>query len=127
MKFLRVLACVLILLVFGCGADEPASDPSASTTNGTIDAEAPAGLEFHPRTRPPLPWAESMTLEAIGPNTVDLAALAPEESLAFDPRGRGSIEMPISEEVYRVIYEGRNAREALFELMGRPPRAELEY
>jgi len=40
---------------------------------------------------------------------------------------REGVEMPISEQVYQVLYEGKDAREAVFELMGRPPKRELEH
>jgi glycerol-3-phosphate dehydrogenase (NAD(P)+) len=36
------------------------------------------------------------------------------------------VEMPITEEVYRVIYEGRNPREAVRDLMTRQLKGELE-
>jgi glycerol-3-phosphate dehydrogenase (NAD(P)+) len=38
--------------------------------------------------------------------------------------GRVGVEMPITEQVYAVLYEGRGAAEAVAELMARPPRGE---
>jgi glycerol-3-phosphate dehydrogenase (NAD(P)+) len=40
---------------------------------------------------------------------------------------REGVEMPICEQVYRILYENRDPREAVAELMGRPPRGELEH
>lgn len=37
---------------------------------------------------------------------------------------RHGVEMPIIEQVYRIIHEGRSARQAVIELMSRNPRAE---
>jgi len=37
---------------------------------------------------------------------------------------RMGVEMPISAEVYRVLYEGKRPDEALASLMGRPARGE---
>ena len=39
---------------------------------------------------------------------------------------RLGVEMPISEQVYRVLYEGAGAKEAVYALMGRTIRAEAE-
>lgn len=40
--------------------------------------------------------------------------------------GRLGVEMPITNEVHAVLYEGRGAREAAVALMSRPPRDEFE-
>jgi glycerol-3-phosphate dehydrogenase (NAD(P)+) len=37
---------------------------------------------------------------------------------------RLGVEMPITEQVYRILYDGKPAREALCELMGRDLKAE---
>jgi glycerol-3-phosphate dehydrogenase (NAD(P)+) len=39
---------------------------------------------------------------------------------------RLGVEMPITNEVHAVLYEGREAREAVVALMSRPPRGEFE-
>ncbi|HEV2761662.1 MAG TPA: NAD(P)H-dependent glycerol-3-phosphate dehydrogenase, partial [Pyrinomonadaceae bacterium] len=39
---------------------------------------------------------------------------------------RSGVEMPITSEVYAVLYEGKSPREAVAELMSRPPRGEFE-
>ena len=36
------------------------------------------------------------------------------------------VEMPICHQVYQVLYEGKSARQALYDLMERPPRHETE-
>jgi glycerol-3-phosphate dehydrogenase (NAD(P)+) len=36
------------------------------------------------------------------------------------------VEMPITEEVYEILYEGKSPREAVADLMSRLPRSELE-
>jgi glycerol-3-phosphate dehydrogenase (NAD(P)+) len=43
-----------------------------------------------------------------------------------DLAAREGVEMPICEQVHRILYESRDPREAVAELMGRPPRGELE-
>jgi glycerol-3-phosphate dehydrogenase (NAD(P)+) len=40
---------------------------------------------------------------------------------------RERVEMPIAEQVYRILYEDKDPREAVFELMGRLPRAERDH
>jgi glycerol-3-phosphate dehydrogenase (NAD(P)+) len=45
----------------------------------------------------------------------------------FDLANRERVEMPIAEQVYRILYEDKDPREAVFELMGRLPRAEREH
>jgi len=44
----------------------------------------------------------------------------------YDLAVREGVEMPICEQVYRILYEDKDPREAVGELMGRPPRGELE-
>jgi glycerol-3-phosphate dehydrogenase (NAD(P)+) len=39
---------------------------------------------------------------------------------------RAGVEMPISDQIYRVLYQGAPAREAVYALMGRTIRAEAE-
>jgi glycerol-3-phosphate dehydrogenase (NAD(P)+) len=36
------------------------------------------------------------------------------------------VEMPITDKVYEILYEGKNPREAVIELMSRDPRSEQE-
>lgn len=36
-----------------------------------------------------------------------------------------SVEMPITVEVYKVLFEGKNPRDAISDLMGRPPKPEI--
>lgn len=43
----------------------------------------------------------------------------------YDLARQHQVEMPITDEVYRVLFEGRNAREALGDLMSRRLRAEI--
>ncbi|EQD44622.1 glycerol-3-phosphate dehydrogenase (NAD(P)(+)) [mine drainage metagenome] len=43
-----------------------------------------------------------------------------------DVAARHGVEMPLSESVYRVLYEGVTPREAVRELMTRPIKSELE-
>ena len=38
---------------------------------------------------------------------------------------RTGIEMPISQAIYRVLYEDRPVRQIMSDLLGRPPRHEL--
>jgi len=38
---------------------------------------------------------------------------------------RVEVEMPISEAIYRVLYEDRPVRQIMSDLLGRPPRPEL--
>jgi glycerol-3-phosphate dehydrogenase (NAD(P)+) len=40
---------------------------------------------------------------------------------------REGVEMPIAEQVYRILYEDKDPKQAVFELMGRLPRQELEH
>jgi glycerol-3-phosphate dehydrogenase (NAD(P)+) len=40
---------------------------------------------------------------------------------------RAAVEMPISREVYRVLFEGKNPRQAVRDLMVREPRSEREF
>lgn len=40
---------------------------------------------------------------------------------------RLGVEMPITNEVYKVLYEGKDIRQAIADLMGRPRRHESEY
>lgn len=47
---------------------------------------------------------------------------------AFDLAQREHVEMPIAEQVYRILYEDKDPKVAVTELMGRPPKAErLHY
>jgi glycerol-3-phosphate dehydrogenase (NAD(P)+) len=39
---------------------------------------------------------------------------------------QADVSMPITEEVYRTLYEGKNPRDALTHLMERPPRDERD-
>ncbi len=45
---------------------------------------------------------------------------------AFELGGRLDVELPITEEVYRLLYEDKPAREALMSLLGRRRRAEQD-
>ena len=49
----------------------------------------------------------------------------PTTKAALQLAGRLGIEMPITESMYRVLYEGYNVRAAAAELMGREPKDEL--
>lgn len=44
----------------------------------------------------------------------------------YDLSNKISVEMPITEHVYKVLYEGLPAKDAVFSLMSRDPRKELE-
>ena len=57
----------------------------------------------------------SMTMVAEGVKTTESAWMLAQ---------RHGVEMPIIEQVYRIIHEGRPARQAVIELMTRNPRAE---
>ncbi|HLA38032.1 MAG TPA: glycerol-3-phosphate dehydrogenase, partial [Candidatus Brocadiales bacterium] len=39
---------------------------------------------------------------------------------------RYKVEMPISEEIYQILYEDKDPRKAVSDLMMRSPRAEME-
>jgi glycerol-3-phosphate dehydrogenase (NAD(P)+) len=45
----------------------------------------------------------------------------------FGPEAEGrSVEMPIAEQVHAVLFEGKNPREAVLDLMSRAPTGELD-
>ena len=46
---------------------------------------------------------------------------------AYEMGRRLGVEMPITNEVYKVLYEGKDIRQAIADLMGRPRRHESEY
>jgi glycerol-3-phosphate dehydrogenase (NAD(P)+) len=46
---------------------------------------------------------------------------------AHDLAQREGVEMPIAEQVYRILYENKDPQEAVFELMGRLPKHELAH
>lgn len=43
---------------------------------------------------------------------------------AYDLGKKYKIEMPITEEIYKVIYEGKDPKKAVYDLMTRPPKVE---
>lgn len=45
---------------------------------------------------------------------------------AIELAGKVNVEMPITEEMYKILFEGANAKEALFRLMGREKKSESE-
>jgi len=84
------------------------------TCTGGLSRNRFVGVELG-RGRPLNDIIDSMTEVAEGIKTTKaVRALAKE----YD------VEMPITEEVYQVLYEGRGAREAAAELMNRPLRGE---
>lgn len=46
---------------------------------------------------------------------------------AHDLAARYKVEMPITEEIYRVLYENKDPKEAVSDLMTRPPKSEGRY
>ena len=46
---------------------------------------------------------------------------------AYEMGRRLGVEMPITNEVYKALYEGKDIRQAIADLMGRPRRHESEY
>ena len=46
---------------------------------------------------------------------------------AYEMGRRMGVEMPITNEVYKVLYEDKDIRQAIADLMGRPRRHESEY
>jgi glycerol-3-phosphate dehydrogenase (NAD(P)+) len=70
--------------------------------------------------------AEGVPVEAIVSSMRMVAEGIETSKAAYMLGKRLGIEMPITDEVYRVIYEGRNPREAVRDLMTRQLKGELE-
>ncbi len=64
------------------------------------------------------------TLEAILGDMNAVAEGVKTAEAVHDLAGQHGVEMPIAEQVYQIVHEGKNPAEALTELMLRAPRPE---
>ena len=46
---------------------------------------------------------------------------------AYDLAKKYKVEMPITSEIYKVLFEGKDPKKAVHELMTRTPKTEGEY
>ena len=69
--------------------------------------------------------AKGKKLEQILSEMVMVAEGVKTTQSAFQLASKFSVEMPITEQVYKILYEGKNPQEALRDLMTRQPKAEV--
>jgi glycerol-3-phosphate dehydrogenase (NAD(P)+) len=69
---------------------------------------------------------KGMTLDEVEGSTAMVAEGVRSAPAILDLARRAGVEMPIAEEVRAVIYEGKDPRKAVIDLMTRPPKAEAE-
>jgi glycerol-3-phosphate dehydrogenase (NAD(P)+) len=86
------------------------------TSTGDLSRNRMVGLKI----------AESMPIEEIVSSMKMVAEGIETSKAAAMLAGRVGVEMPITADVYRIIYEGKDPRDAVRELMTRQLRRELE-
>lgn len=68
---------------------------------------------------------KGMTLDEVLTEMKQVAEGIKTARSVHDLAKKSGVEMPISEAIYRVLYEGRPVRQIMTDLLGRPPRHEL--
>jgi glycerol-3-phosphate dehydrogenase (NAD(P)+) len=68
-----------------------------------------------------------MSLEEISEGMTMVAEGIKTARSAYELGKRTDVEMPITEQVYRILYEGKEPKEAVKDLMGRELKVELEH